>query len=162
MACRGVFFALDEEQITRIQSANDDDELMGVIEEIEEAWDVDFLVECDKSWDAMHRVLADGTLDWNAGDYPLNQVVLGEPSLHKDPSYIVCFKDVACVRDVTSAIRGVDRSQFESWYYTKAKDYAPEYGEEDCGYTWDNFEDVRKLYETASQAGRSVIFTVDQ
>ena len=162
MACRGVFFALDKEQTNRIQSATDDEQLMEVIEEIEDIWDADYLAECDKSWDAMHQLLADGTLDWNAGQYPLNQVVLGEFSLHGDDSYIVCFKDFACVRDVSAAIREIDRSQFESWYYSKAKDYAPEYGEEDCGYTWDNFEEVRKLYECASESGRAVIFTVDQ
>ncbi len=162
MACRGVFFALDAEQARRVQSAKNDPQLMEVIEEIEETWDREFLAECDKSWDAMHRLLADGSLDWNAGDYPLNSVVLGDSSLHQDSSYIVCFKDVACVNDICRAIQGISRPQFESWYYSKAKNYAPEYGQEDSEYTWVNFEDVRKLYEIAAGSGRSVIFTVDQ
>ena len=63
MACRGVFFALTEAQQTTLDSASDDDEVMGAIEDIEEAWDKENLAECDKAWDAMHRCLADGTLD---------------------------------------------------------------------------------------------------
>jgi hypothetical protein len=162
MACRGVFFALDKELTSRVLSANDDAQLMEVIAQIEEAWDQDHLAECDKSWDAMHRLLSDGTLDWNGGEYPLSHVVLGDSSLHQDPSYIVCLKDVACVQEISYAIQGISRSQFEAWYYSKAKNYAPEYGDEDCAYTWDNFEDVRNFYEIASNSGRSVIFTVDQ
>ena len=42
------------------------------------------------------------------------------------------------------------------------KDYAPEYGEEDFGYTWSNFEDVRALYARAAGAKRAVIFTTSQ
>ena len=162
MACRGVFFALDADEVKKIRSASDDEQLMEVIEAIEEEWDQEFLAECDKSWDAMHRTLADGTLEWNGGDYPLNQVVLGEPSIHQDSSYVVCFKDNACVNDIAKAIRLIDRSKFEALYFAKAKDYALEYGEEDCEYTWENFQDVRRLYGKASETGRAVIFTVDQ
>src|SRR5262245_37064520 len=132
MACRGVFFSLDGEQTRRITAARNDEELMAVIEQVESAWDADHLAECDKSWDAMHRSLSDGTLNWNAGDYPLNQVVLGGPSLYKGRGYIVCLKDITCVRDIATAVRGIDRSLFEQWYDMKANDYAPEFGEDDC------------------------------
>ena len=42
------------------------------------------------------------------------------------------------------------------------RDYAPEYGQEDLDYTWSNLEDVKRLFEKASDAGRGAIFTVDQ
>ena len=36
---------------------------MAVIEEIEDRWDRDWLVETDKAWDAIHRCLTGGTLE---------------------------------------------------------------------------------------------------
>jgi hypothetical protein len=56
MACRGVHFALTPEDAARIDAARDDDQLMALIEEIEERWDRDWLVETDKAWDATGRV----------------------------------------------------------------------------------------------------------
>jgi hypothetical protein len=55
MACRGVHFALIPEEAVRIDAARDDDQLMALIEETEERWDRDWLVETDKAWDATGR-----------------------------------------------------------------------------------------------------------
>jgi hypothetical protein len=53
MGCRGVHFALIPDETARLESARDDDELMAVIEEIEDRWDRDWLVETDKAWGAV-------------------------------------------------------------------------------------------------------------
>ena len=164
MACRGVFFSIDDDQAGRIEAAQGDDALMEIVAEIEEAWDHEHLAECDKSWDAMHRLLADGSLEWNAGSYPLNQVVLGDPSLHVGPDYLVCLKDAPCLKDIAAAIQNIDREQLKSLYFVKVpKDYAlGVFGDEDFEYTWENFKDVRDFYQKAANENRSVIFTVDQ
>jgi hypothetical protein len=77
MAARGVFFAIPSEQAAAFQDAPDDDALMGLVEEVEETWDDDNLVECDKAWDAMHRLLTDGALEFGNGPEPLCHCVLG-------------------------------------------------------------------------------------
>ncbi len=163
MACRGVFFALTEAQQTTLDSASDDDEVMGAIEDIEEAWDKENLAECDKAWDAMHRCLADGTLDPSGGTYPLNRCVLGGKSLYQTDDYIVCLVTPEEVRDVAVALVPLTEKWFRDRYFNVVpKEYHPNYGEQDFQYTWDWFQAVRDLYRKAAEEGRSVIFTVDQ
>jgi hypothetical protein len=163
MACRGVFFALTDEQAAAVLAAEDDDELMELIEEIEEAWDSENLVECDKAWDAIHRTLTDGQLEWANGSYPLNHAVLGSRPLHEGDDYLVSYVSADQVREVSRALQAVTRDWFIQKYRDVVpKDYAPEYGEEDLQYTWDWFEGVREFYGKAADRGRAVIFTVDQ
>jgi Domain of unknown function (DUF1877) len=73
MAGRGVHFALTAEEEARLvdEPDGDDDHLIDVLGEIEERWDRDWLVETDKAWDAIHRCLTDGTL--NYGHDPLEK-----------------------------------------------------------------------------------------
>src|SRR5262245_546621 len=71
MACRGVHFALTEEQASRLRDPPgiDGDGLLAFVEEIEEGrngegWDEEWVQESDKSRDAIHRCLTDGRLEW--------------------------------------------------------------------------------------------------
>ena len=58
MACRGVLFALTDEEVARLRGAKSDDEVLGIVQdEIEQRWDQEHLEECDKAWDAIHRCL---------------------------------------------------------------------------------------------------------
>ena len=61
----------DQDETRRIASATDDDDLMAMIEEIEDPWDREWLVETDKAWDAIHRCLTGGTLEY--GPSPLHK-----------------------------------------------------------------------------------------
>ena len=163
MACRGVFFALTDNQAAALLAARDDVQVKSRIEEIETAWDTDNLAECDKAWDAMHRCLTDGRLEDGNGAFPLNHVVLGPRMLHKGDGYIVSFVSAEQVRQVASALAAVTEEWFQRQYRTVVpKNYALEYGEEDLQFTWAWFEDVRQLYRKAAERGRAVIFTVDQ
>lgn len=52
MGCRGVHFAITDEQAQRLLAAEDqdsDDAVLAIIEEIEEAWDEEFTAETDKA-----------------------------------------------------------------------------------------------------------------
>lgn len=163
MACRGVFFAITDEDAKAVLSATDDEQLMAVIERIETAWDLDNLAECDKAWDAMHRALTDGRLEYGNGAYPLNHVVLGSRQLYDGDEYIVSFVAPEQVREIAAALQSVTPEWFEHKYRTVVpKDYALEYGDEDLEYTWEWFQSVFDLYSKAAARGRAVIFTVDQ
>lgn len=163
MACRGVFFAITPEQADALLATDGDHDVMALIETIEETWDEDNLAECDKAWDAMHRCLTDGRLEYGNGPEPLNQCVLGPWQLHKGDSYIVSLVSAEKVREVAAALKGVSEGWFRQQYRTIVpSDYAPEYGEQDLDYTWDWFQSVRELYAKAAARGRAVIFTVDQ
>ncbi len=66
MACRGVHFAITSDQVDQFLAA-DDEKVIELIGEIEGTWDADNLAESDKSWDAMHRCLTDGNLNYGNG-----------------------------------------------------------------------------------------------
>jgi len=163
MACRGVLFAITPGQANALLRANDDDSVMALIGAIEETWDEDNLAECDKAWDAMHRCLTDGRLEYGNGPDPLNHCILGPRQLHQGDSYIVSLVSAEKVREVAPALKDLTEEWFRQQYHTIVpKDYAPEYGEQDLDYTWDWFKGVRELYAKAAERGRAVIFTVDQ
>lgn len=163
MACRGVHFAVSPEQADALQSADGDDALMALIEGIEETWERDNLAESDKAWDAMHRCLTDGQLDFGNGPFPLNHCVLGPRQLHKGGRYIVSLVLPDEVKAVAAALESITSELFHERYMTLVpKDYALEYGDDDLEYTWSYFEEVRDLFKKAAERQRAVIFTVDQ
>lgn len=164
MACRGVHFAITTDQVAVLhKAAGDDDAVMDLVAAVEEAWDDAYLAESDKAWDAMHRCLTDGQLAPEGGEYPLNRCVLGGKHLHEGDDSVVVLVTPREVRDVARALEPITEAWFHERYFgVLPKDYAPEYGEEDFGYTWSKFEDVRALYTRAAAAKRAVIFTTSQ
>lgn len=75
MSCLGAHFALTMEQASRFMGLPDGDDiaLREFVEEIEEGadaegWDDEWVQETDKAWDAIHRCLTDGKLEY--GDTP--------------------------------------------------------------------------------------------
>ena len=164
MACRGVFFAITVDQGDAFFEAyGNDGRLMELVEAVEEAWDAPNLAECDKAWDAMHRLLTDGQLAYGNGQYPFSHVVLGPRQLHQGDDYIVSLVAPNEVEDVAKALGDLTKEWFEERYRSVVPaDYALEYGEEDLEYTWAWFQSVRDLYRKAATDGRAILFTVDQ
>ena len=78
MGCLGVHFAISAEGAEQLLAANDDAELVAIVDEIEDEWEL--VHETDKAWDALHRCLSNGTLHSGEGDAPLNRVLFGEKS----------------------------------------------------------------------------------
>ena len=73
MGCRGVHFALTNEEAERLLAAAASGDAVDYLEEeIEEQWNEDWLVETDKAWDVIHRCLTDGKLKKSAN--PIEQV----------------------------------------------------------------------------------------
>ncbi len=167
MACLGVHFALDEKEVINLKSMGDERErLEYVTEEIEEIYfdgDKLYLAESDKSWDAMHRLLTDGELTWNGGEYPLNHTILGGELLYSNSDYIMSLKSPNQVMDVHNALKELTEDDFKKRYFRINPDsYGFPLSDEDCQYTWEYFHDVRELYVRATIDGRYVLFTADQ
>src|SRR5580693_5302266 len=76
MSCLGLHFALNEKEVAHLRSLDDEqarlEHLQEVIEEHYLNHEKQFAAESDKSWDAMHRALADGRLTWDGGEYVLD------------------------------------------------------------------------------------------
>ena len=163
MGTRGVLFAIAGDDAQRLLAASGDDAVMGVIEEIEEAWEEPFLAETESAWDAMHRALTDGKLAWANGSFPLNHAILGGQDLYEGDDYIAVLKTPDQVREVAGAVRAIDDVAMADLYDRNVPhDYDPNYGDDDRHYTVELFSGVRELFERAAAAGRWVIFTASQ
>lgn len=167
MACLGVLFALTDADTKRLLSARQavhrDEEIMAVIEDIEERWDTNWLYEAGKAWDAIHRCLTDGQLEYENGEYPLNLCVFGGTQLYDGDDYIIFLKSPEQVADVAAALKDIGEAALRERYFKiDAETYDGEVSEEDFGATWDWFQELPDFYAKAAKAKRSVMFTVDQ
>lgn len=163
MGCRGVLFAIDDVTLAALLAAASDREVREVIERVEQGWDEEFLAETDKTWDAMHRALSDGSLDPRAGEYPLCRAILGGEHLFRGIDYIVSLVPKAEVPEVAAALAAIDDDEMGRRYDRLVpRDYPAEYGDDDREATVAYFRAVAELYERAARAGRAVVFTVDQ
>jgi len=165
MAARGVHFSLTDAEVRELESRDDEARLEYIQEEIEEQFfesRQDDLAETDKAWDAIHRCLTDGTLG-GASTSPLEIVVLGGESLYAGDDYIMTLKRADEVRAVIPHLARITEGSLRASYdKIDAGEYDGEIGDDDFGYTWENFVALRDFWERAAEKGRSVLFTVDQ
>jgi hypothetical protein len=159
----GVHFALSTQDEARLlAAAGDDDAVIGVVEQIEEGSFAGPHCDSDKAWDALHRCLTDGKLEYANGSYPLRAAVLGGRQLVEDAEYTVSYVSADQVRDVAEALSVIEEDWLRRRYDTLGDtDYAGPMDEDDFEYTWDALEDIREFFAVAAEAGRAVIFTVD-
>lgn len=167
MSCLGVHFAIAEAEAAQFRSLTDEQSRVEYLQEVVEPNYFDklpeFKAESDKSWDAMHRALADGQLTWDDGQYPLNHTVLAGEPLYTDSDYIISLKTPQQVRDIAEALPKITEAEFRRRYFSiDAKSYGFPLSDEDFNYTWSWFQGVRELYIRAAREGRFVLFTADQ
>lgn len=167
MSCLVVHFAITEEEAHKLRSiADEQDRLDFVVEEIEKSYfekSPQFKAESDKSWDAMHRALADGELSWEGGSYPLSHTVLAGELQDTESDYVMSLKTPEQIRDIATALASIDESEFRRRYYAiNPTTYDADLSEDDFGYTRSWFQGVRELYIKALESERHVLFTADQ
>jgi len=170
MACRGVFFALTKEEEAKLLAAPNSDAVVEIItEEVEERWDREWLVEMDKSWDAIHRCLGDGSLSRSQSSLT-SKAVLGGRQLTSHADWIMSYLTADEVKQVAAAIAVINQLEFRRRYFALKKtflwfdrtDYDGPIGEEDFEYSWSNFEEMRLFFAKVAVVGRSIVFSVDQ
>lgn len=160
MPTHAVSFALTPDEAERLLAAETDEDRLDVVqEEIEEAWDEEHLYELDKSWDAIHRCLTDGTL--GPGEPPLGLAVLGGKQLYEGDEYVFSFVAADELGAVVEAARKIDRADMRRRYNAMV-DYEGPKGDDDFDYTWGYFQGLVDFLERAHHDGRAVLFTVDQ
>jgi hypothetical protein len=161
---RAVLFAITDDDRRTLESASTDAERVEYVEEvIEERWEPGFVYELDKSWDALHRALNDGKLEWNGAGFPLSAAILGKASMNSGDDYLIGLtppEDVGAVADALEALT-VDDIQ-RGYAKIDASQYGPDFGPEDLQYTLDYFAELPMFWRKAAGAGRAVIFTVSQ
>lgn len=157
----GVHFALHAADEARLLAADSDEDVIAIVEEIEEAGVTEHC-DTDKAWDAIHRALTDGRLEYTNGTFPLNLVILGGRQLIDEMEYTVSYVSTEEVAAVAEALDIIEEEWFRARYYTlDPADYGMQLSEDDFEYTWESVQDLREFFGDAAKAGRAVIFTVD-
>jgi hypothetical protein len=167
MSCLGVLFSLDKTAVDKLKSfSSDEDRLDFVQMEIEEEYFTkyrDKTCELVNAWDAIHRTLTDGKLDWNNGTYPLNHFILGGEIVYTQPNYIMTLKSPQQVSDIFEKFDSVTEDVFKTKYFQIDKaSYGLDTSDEDFDYTWTWFTQSRDFWKLASEEKRYVLFTADQ
>lgn len=167
MSCLGVLFSLDKEAVDKLKSfKSDEDRLDHLQMEIEEEYFNKYpekLCELDKSWDAIHRTLTDGKLEWTNGTYPLNHIILGGEILYSKQDYIMTLKTPEQVQDIFKSFDLMTKETFKDKYFKIDKNlYGFETTNEDFEYTWDWFSQSRDFWRRATEDNQYVLFTADQ
>jgi hypothetical protein len=165
MACRGVHFAITDEDLNALRGAKSDEAIIDIIqEEIEERWEKGdgFVCETDKAWGAIHRCLTDGRLQYDNGTDPLRLCILGGEQLYSGDDYIISLVPHSNLRPLADALGKITPEFMGERYSALPSDYDSEKTQEDLQYIWDWFSDLPAFFDRAEKAGRHVIFTVDQ
>lgn len=167
MACLGVLFSIDEKTVKKLKAFKTDEKRLEYLqEEIEEVFFEQYpekVAELDKSWDAIHRCLTDGKLEWENGEYPLNHVILGGELLYHEEDYIMSLKTPNQVQDIANIIDKVTEELLKAGYNKiDTTDYGFELTEADFIYTLDWFKDSIDFWKQAAKEKRYVLFTADQ
>ena len=166
MSCLGSHIAITAEQRAHLEALPNGEERYFYICDLEEL-DEESWQTLDKSWDAIHRCLAEGTpdsemLDTEWGAYPLKLAILGGKHLGEQGEYLVHLIEPGQVRDLTAALQEITEERFAELYWKHCKGAYPEYGEEDLGYSWGYFEEMRDFFVRIAPSGRAVVFSADQ
>lgn len=167
MACLGVLFSLDEKTVSKLKAfKSDEDRLEFLQEDIEETImgnEPERFAEFDKSWDALHRSLTDGKLEWTNGTYPLNHVILGGQQIYHEDDYIMSLKTPEQVKEIAAAIEAISVEDLRIGYNKiDSKNYGFDLTDEDFEYTWTWFKNSLEFWRKAASEKRFVLFTVDQ
>ena len=135
----GLHFALLDDDLERLLSIDDEDELVDfIVEDLEERYLTDdrWSYQSDKAWDAIHRCLGDGTLLYETGPHPLTYAVLGGRSLDAGEDYTACLVEAPNVRETSRALARVTREWLRRRYDTLGdSDYGQPLSDEDFDYT---------------------------
>jgi hypothetical protein len=174
MACLGIHFAINADvatQLIRDWPSNHFDAIVR-LEDLERQFDTlhpeGWVAMTDNAWDGIHRSLTDGKLE--LGNTPRHLCILGTSErfwIRRETGqleYIVNVLEPKDVRRVTDAIRGIDRAELLRGYQgiDPTSFYAFNMSEDDFEYTWENFRSLRSFFERSAEAGRWVVFKVDQ
>ncbi len=166
MACLGVLFSLNEATVAKLKAFTSDGERLDFLQEdIEENMmtnEPERYTELDKSWDALHRSLTDGKLEWANGSFPLNHIILGGEQLYHQDDYIMSLKTPEQVEKIAAAIVTISEQDLRNGYNKIDSEEYGDLSDEDFEYTWTWLLESLAFWKTAAAEKRFVLFTVDQ
>ena len=163
MSCLGGFRAITREELDKLRSVPRADRVPDYLDEMEMVDSCDL----DKAWDAIHRALTNGKLEYGGKNPPGCWVILGgevlRGSQEGEEDYIVTCKSPNQVKQVFQFLAALTRKKFRKLYFAiDPEEYGFELSEEDFEYTWYYLSDSIPFWKNAAEQGLWVLFDVDQ
>lgn len=164
----GVLFAVGQDIVKKLKDMQLEERPVFISEELEDLYFEEYpdrTFELDKSWDAMHRALTDGTLCFD-GTGPAALAILGGERLYFDEQhddYIITLKSPEQAKAVYETLSKLTDAEFRKRYKAIPDE---EYGDfkdnEDMEYTLEYLRDSVSFWRYAAEQGLWVLFTADQ
>lgn len=179
MSCLAVLFALSEQEVLELKSVPRKERADYMHNEIEEVFFDEFpedMLELDRSWDLMHRILTDGNLDFENKFPPLCNVIFGGEQLYgitlengehvvpedEDDEFII-LKTPKQVQEIAEALPKRTREEcLQCYELVDEEDYGFPLDEEEFEYTWEMIQESIPFWEKAAAEQKYVLFTVDR
>ena len=163
MSCLGGFRAITKEELDKLRSVPRADRVPDYLDEMEQEDSCDL----DKAWDAIHRALTNGKLEFGGKNPPGCWVILGGEVLRGDregeEDYIVTCKNPHQAKRIYQFLQELTEEAFCKLYFAiDPEEYGFELSEEDFEYTWYYLSDSIPFWKNAAEKQLWVLFDVDQ
>lgn len=166
MKGQGAHIILTRDDAKKVFAATDDAGVRKVALELRGSKrhrEAKLVLETGTAWDAIHRVLTEGTLDAAAGEFPLNHAILGGRRLHKGPEFEAILVRPDISPHVAEALHHLKREDVHASYLkVDSADYGQPLSEADFDRVWNALQQIRQLYEDAANERCAVLFTVER
>lgn len=159
----GYHVALSREHAKRVFANKDDSTLPPLIEELRNDKTLKAngqVLDCKRYWDPIHRCLTEGTLDPDAGEFPLNHVILGGKRLHQGDDYIAVVVRPDMVTFISEALHDLTEPDFRKRYFALGdKGCDQPINEKEYSYVWHMVQEIRTFFELCDEERFAVLFT---
>jgi hypothetical protein len=162
----GAHIILARDNAKRVMAAQGDAAVRGVVTDLrlsKRLREAKLVLESGTSWDPIHRLLTDGTLAPNAGEFPLNHAVLGGKRLYREADFEAVLVRPDIVAHVADALHHLKRGEVQAKYLQidpQHLGHVP--GEKEFEVVWSTLQQVRLLFEDAANERCAVLFTVEK
>lgn len=163
MVGTGYLIALSRDNAKRVFGQPDDAGLAGLLDELRKSPELKkkgHVLDLAKAWDAIHRLLTEGTLDPTGGDAPLNMTILGGKSIHKGTDFAAVVVRPDMTPFVAEALAEITEEEFRKKFADLPKHgYSQNVGDKDFDEVWRVTRLVCEFYEFCAAERLAVLFT---
>ena len=163
MGCLGGLRAITKEELVKLRNVPRQDRVPDYLDEMVQ----EDSCELDKAWDAIHRALTNGKLEFGHKNSPGCLVIFGGEVMRGnqpgEEDYIVVCKSPVQVRKAAQFLQGLTEEAFRKLYFAiDPGEYEMEPDEDDFEYTWYYLKDSIPFWKNAAEKQLWVLFDVDQ
>ena len=163
MSCLGGLSAIQKKELDKMRVLSQEGKIVPYLEEMEQVYSC----ELWQAWDAIHRALTNGKLEYGSANAPGCWVILGGELLYgncpEESDHIITCKSPDQVQQVAQFLQTLTAEKFRELYFAiDPAEYGMTPDEDDFGFTWGYLEDSIEFWQNAAQKKLWVIFDASQ